>query len=86
MSSPVTKFRRFCTKEQFSAFCCANTPCFLLRKRNKHYVMHATPVNAPIAFLRQEALALTKLSYFLINSSTYRKHACQIHGGHPGVR
>ena len=29
----VTKFRRLCAKEQFSAFCCANTPCFLSRKK-----------------------------------------------------
>ena len=40
--------------------------------------MLATHINAPIAFLRREALALT------INSSIFRKHVCQMPGFAPG--
>ena len=45
--------------------------------------MLGTQVNALIAFLRQEALALTKdSSYELIYLSN---HVCQMPGGRPGV-
>ena len=53
---------------------------------HKHYVMLATQVYAPIAFLRREALALTKASPFPINSSILTKHVCQMPGGRPGIR